>query len=270
MKSIAITSGKGGVGKTNLSANLGIALSQLGRRVTVFDADLGLANLDVVLGARAPYTLQHVLSGEKQLSEIVMSGPGGIGLVAGGSGVEALVNMNGPQLDRFLTAIAGLADDCDLLIFDTGAGVDDAVMAFCEAADEVVLIATPDPTSVVDAYAAAKTLWYRKPNAKIQLVMNMAESAAQAEQVANRLMGICQQFLNKAPTYFGFVRHDSKAIQCIRTRKPFLLAAPTSMAASDVRALAKSLLTSEPARKEPTSFLDRLRSVFGGQLKESA
>src|SRR5687768_15476645 len=125
MRTIAVTSGKGGVGKTNISANVGLALAHTGKRVVIFDADLGLANLDVILGTKAQFNLTDVLSGEKKLAEVVTHGPGGIQFIAGGSGVESLINMNPTQLERFLTELQEFSKFTDIMIFDTGAGIDE-------------------------------------------------------------------------------------------------------------------------------------------------
>ncbi|HZH97464.1 MAG TPA: MinD/ParA family protein [Fimbriimonadaceae bacterium] len=269
MRTIAVTSGKGGVGKTNLSANLGIQLVARGMKTVIFDADLGLANLDVVLGVRAQYTLQHVLSGERQLKDLVTGGPGGVKFIAGGSGVEALVNLSGVQLDRFLTQMAEFERFTDILIFDTGAGIDGTVMTFLQAADEVLLVATPDPASMTDAYATAKALFVRKPDAVIRLVLNMVTDEAHAKAVFTKLQTIAQQFLGKNLIYGGHVRHDPKALQWIRKRQPFSFADPNLVASQDVKAIAASLLGREVHRANP-ALSTKLKSLFGFGLKRTA
>ncbi|MCH8273314.1 MAG: MinD/ParA family protein [Armatimonadetes bacterium] len=269
MRTISITSGKGGVGKTSIAVNLGIALANRGKRVLLFDADLGLANVDVLLGTRAPYTLQHVLAGEKRVTEIVARGPGGLDFIAGGSGIQALVNLSGPQLDRFLTELSELERETDILIFDTGAGIDDTVMAFLEAADETLLVATPDPASITDAYATAKTLFARKPAANIRMVLNMVANVQQGEIVYGRVNTICRQFLDKTLHYLGAVRSDPDVVACTRKRQPFILAAPKSAASTDVGKLADRIL-GQFEQKDRRSLVERLRSVFGIALKKSA
>ncbi len=269
MRTIAITSGKGGVGKTNLSANIGIQMARRARRVVVFDADLGLANLDVVLGVQAQYTLQHVLTGERTLSQIVTDGPGGVRFIAGGSGVEALVNLSGPQLERFLSELAELERSTDVLIFDTGAGIDGNVMTFLQAADETLLICTPDPASITDAYATAKALWTRRPDAVIRVVLNMVADDAHAKAVFAKLKSITEQFLGKTLLFAGYVRHDQKAVEYIRKRKPFTLGDPSLNASQDVCGIAASLLGMdyEPRR---LTLVDKFRSAFGIQLREAS
>jgi flagellar biosynthesis protein FlhG len=269
MRTIAVTSGKGGVGKTNLSANVGLSLVERGKRVVIFDADLGLANLDVVLGTKAQFSLQHVLSGEKKLTEIVTHGPGGIQFIAGGSGVEGLVNMNATQLERFLLELQELSKATDVLIFDTGAGIDETVMTFLQAADEALLVITPDPASITDAYATAKVLYQRKPEAVVRVVMNQVSDEAQARAVYEKVNGIVRQFLGKHMIFGGYVRHDQRALACIRKRQPYRNADPTAPASVDVMAVAAGLL-GQVHEKPKEGVVDRLRNLFGFSLRKSA
>lgn len=270
MKTIAVTSGKGGVGKTNLSANLGIALTKLGRRVVLFDADIGLANMDVVLGVHAPFTLQNVFSGEKKLEEVVHPGPGGVRFVAGGSGLEALVSMAGPRSEAFLSELAELASTTDFLIFDTAAGIDENVLTFLQAADEVLLVTTPDPAAVTDAYATSKALFRLKPDAKVKVVMNMVDNEAQARAVYGKLREITLQYVGKELLYLGSVRYDAEAVMLIRRRIPFVLADTGAKASKDVIALASALTGQPKPSADGEGFVDRLRGLFGRTLRKSA
>jgi flagellar biosynthesis protein FlhG len=269
MRTIAVTSGKGGVGKTNISANVGLSLVSMGKRVVVFDADLGLANLDVILGTKAQYTLQDAISGEKRLSEIVTHGPGGIHFIAGGSGVEGLINLNSAHLERFLTELQELSQSTDVLIFDTGAGIDDTIITFLQASDETLLVITPDPASITDAYATAKVLFARKPEAVVRVVLNQVVDEAQARAVFEKIRGIAHQFLDKHLIFGGYVRHDMRALQWIRKRQPFVLADPHLPASQDVTAVAAGLLgqTYTPERE---GVVDRLRNLFGLGWRRSA
>lgn len=269
MRTIAVTSGKGGVGKTNISANMGLALSQRGKRVVIFDADLGLANLDVILGTKAQFNLQHVLSGDRKLAEIATHGPAGIQFIAGGSGVDALINVNSSQLERFLTELQEFSKFTDIMVFDTGAGIDETVMTFLQAADETLLIITPDPASITDAYATAKVLFARKPEAVVRVVMNQVLDEAQARAVYSKINGIAQQFLGKHMIYGGHVRHDMRALACIRKREPYVLGDPMAPASQDVIAVAAGLL-GHTYTPEKEGFVDRLRSLFTFGLKKTA
>ena len=269
MRTISVTSGKGGVGKTNISANVGLALASRGKRVVVFDADLGLANLDVILGTRAEFTLQHVVTGEKTLSEVVTNGPGGIDFIAGGSGVENLINLDPTHLERFLTELQELSKCTDVLIFDTGAGIDDTIMTFLEASDETLIIITPDPASITDAYATAKVLYSRKPEAVVRVIMNQVYDEAQAKAIFSKIQGIAHQFLDKHLIYGGHVRSDQRAVQCIRKRQPFFIADPLAPASQDVLTVASALLGQEYT-PEKEGLVDRLRNLFGLGWRRSA
>jgi flagellar biosynthesis protein FlhG len=266
VKIFGVTSGKGGVGKTNLSANLAIQFALMGKRVLIFDADIGLANLDVILGCPTPWKLQHVLSREKTLSEIVQNGPGGIRFIAGGSGIESIVHLQGATGEQFLNELDALSSDYDVLIFDTGAGIDDNVLTFLSASDEIILIATPDPASMADAYATAKAMYITRPMAVVKVVVNMVDNEKQAKMVFHKLQSVISQFLGKDLLYLGHVRMDVDAMAWIRQRQPYSLADPKLKASQDVRQLAASLLNQTPVaapeKAQERGLGERLRSLF--------
>ncbi len=250
MHTIAITGGKGGCGKTNVSANLAIALAQSGHRVTVFDADLGLANLDVILGVGTEHTLQDVLSGERTLSEILSPGPGGMQFIAGGSGVRSLLSVGPKKLNLFLSQVPNLAASTDILIFDTGAGVDPKVTAFLRASDSIMLVTTPDPACIIDSYATAKTLLHFLPDSVVRVVVNMVRNEAEATSVFDRLQSIITRFIGKDLTYSGHVRVDLGAQEHIRRRVPFVLGDPTLPASQDISLIAQNLAKSLREQKD--------------------
>ena len=263
MKVIAITSGKGGVGKTSLSANLAIALAGRDQRVTVFDADIGLANLDVMLGRPAKGTLQEVISGAKTIAEVIQDGPGGIKFVGGGSGIETMINLTGRAGDAFLREIAELEKSTDFLIFDTGAGIDANVMTFLTAASEVLVVVSPDPASLTDGYATAKAIITTDPNMTVKILMNMVDDEAQAKAVFARLTSISQQFVGVPLGFAGYVRVDPKAARCVRQRKPWVLVDPHFPASRDVDRIAAEILGEVVAKEaEVISFSERLRGIF--------
>ena len=208
MRTIAITSGKGGVGKTALAINLGCALSEAGQRVVLFDADLQLANLDVALGIESEYSLQQVVSGERSLTEVLTSGPMGMRIVTGGSGVSTLMHAGPQRLARFMCQLDDLAETTDFLIFDTAAGLDNRVFAFLKRADEVLVVLTPEPASVTDAYAIIKVLFRRKPDAMVRALVNRASSEKVAKATYRALKSTVRSFLNRDLLYAGCVYRD--------------------------------------------------------------
>jgi len=241
MHKIAITSGKGGVGKTSLSANLGIALTQAGARTTLFDADLQLANVDVTLGIQPAYTLQHVVSGERTLSEAICNGPGGLRVIAGGSAISILMAAGPKRMGMFLDQLDGLASNTDFLLFDTSAGLDNRVVTFWKAADEILVITTPDPTSVTDAYATIKVAVRRAPETPISVIVNMANDDIEAAAVFRTLADIAARFLDTKISLLGTIPMDTMAAACIRKRSPFMITAPNCPAAHRLKKVAASL-----------------------------
>jgi flagellar biosynthesis protein FlhG len=259
MRTYCVTSGKGGVGKTTLSANLGIAFAKTGQRVVVFDADLALANLDLVLGVRPEYRLQHVLAEERTLSQIVTPAPGGIGVIGGGSAVGVLMASGPKRIAKFLEQLAELESCTDVLIFDTGAGLDTKVVTFANAADEILLVTTPEPTSVTDAYATVKVLAKRNPDASIQLIVNQVSSPDEGRAIHATLNSISESFLQKKIGFAGWVTHDDAANRCIRKRRPLMLEARDSRAAYDIDEIALAL--SRRADKASTEAQAQARTL---------
>lgn len=171
---IAVTSGKGGVGKTNFSSNLSLVMARSGLRVIAVDADLGLANLHVVLGVMPRYHLEHVIRGERTLQETLHTAPGGLQIIAGGSGITELANLDVPRRDAFITGLSELDTLADVILLDTGAGLSHNVLAFLCAVEEVIIVTTPEPTAITDAYATIKVVSQQNPAARLMLVVNMA------------------------------------------------------------------------------------------------
>jgi flagellar biosynthesis protein FlhG len=263
MRVIAVTSGKGGVGKTNLSASLGIALSQSGHRVVLFDADLGLANLDVVLGVSAEYSLHHALDGNMCLAEAIANGPGGVRFLSGGAGIAKLINISRKRLQSFLLELVQLENSTDVLIFDTGAGVDQRVLTFLKASDEVILVVTPDPASVTDAYATIKVLLRNDPGANIQVLMNQVASEKQGEALFEKLNHIAGHFLNASLSYLGCVRDDDDIVPYVRQRQPFIIGDPNLRASRDVRKVAEEVADRINRFGIHKNLRERLEIAFG-------
>jgi flagellar biosynthesis protein FlhG len=245
-KVIAVTSGKGGVGKTNLVCNLALALSQMGRRVVVFDADLSLANIDVLLGISPRYNLSHVIAGEKTLKEVLVTGPEGILIVPGGSGgVEELANLDERDLERLLESFEELDGKCDVLLIDTAAGINHIVLSFLLAADYVLVVTTPEPTAYTDAYAVIKILTQHVPDKPLAVAVNMARNSREAGEVIRLMLQICRTMLRVGFDNLGSIPQDLEVLQAVRDQRPLLLHSPYSPAAKSIRRLACSLLQTE-------------------------
>lgn len=243
MRTIAITSGKGGVGKTTLAANLGVALTELGSNTVVFDADLALSNLEIVLGVRAEFSLQHVVTEEKTLKEVIQRGPSGVGFVAGGSGIPMLMRSGPKKLAMFFEQAQSLESEVDFLIFDTSAGLDNKVMAFAKNSDEVIVVVTPDPSSMTDAYATIKTVFRLKKLSQVGVVVNMVKSRDEGQKVFEVLANITKDFIKKEISYLGCVRSDEFVSTSSKQRKPFVMSKGENPAKADLKAVAVALMS---------------------------
>lgn len=238
---ITITSGKGGVGKTNVTVNLAIALSQLGLRVTILDADFGLANIDVLFGIIPKNTLVDVIYGKKNIFEVLSDGPNNIKFISGGSGVEDLVKLDKQQVEKFVENISLLDKLSDIILIDTAAGLSDHVMSFVMAADEVLLITTPEPTSITDAYALVKMVANRDKEKKIQVIVNRAESEYEANDIMNKLSMVADRFLNLKLTPFGYIMQDENVMRAVKMQQPFSLSFPKSAATKSIAEISKKI-----------------------------
>ncbi|MDK2822091.1 MAG: flagellar biosynthesis protein FlhG [Clostridia bacterium] len=241
-KVITIASGKGGVGKTNFTLNLGLALAELGQRVLILDADLGLANIDVILGISPRFNLFHVINGEKELSEIIIEGPNGIKIIPGGSGIYELADLKEWQLERFLIKLSALESESDYLLIDTGAGISKNVLNFTLAADEIFIVTTPEPTSLTDAYGLIKTLNKHKFIGNIKIIVNKAVSYEEGEIAAKKLKIVVNKFLiNCKLEIMGCILDDKVVQDSVKKQQPFILNYPTSKAANGIYFLASKM-----------------------------
>lgn len=205
---IAVTSGKGGVGKTNVVANLAVSLAKVGKKVLVMDADLGLGNLDVLLGLVPQFTLEHVLRGDKRLSDIVLDGPGGIGILPASSGIPQLTALTREQQVLLQDELDSLSQALDVLLIDTGAGISANVTFFAAAAQEILVVLTPEPTALTDAYALIKVLSLQYRERRFRVLVNMARQARDATDVFFKLQAATERFLNVSVDYLGFIPID--------------------------------------------------------------
>ncbi|HHY16078.1 MAG TPA: MinD/ParA family protein [Firmicutes bacterium] len=261
---IVVTSGKGGVGKTNVAVNLALALRQLEYRVALIDVDLGLANVDIVLGINPTHNLSHVLRGEKTLQEVVVEGPLGLKLLAGGSGISEMANLNGWRLDVFIKSLEELNRDFDFIILDTGAGIHQNVLSFALATSEVLMVTTPEPTAITDAYGLIKVIYQRNPKAHIRLVVNMARNPGEAEAVAEKLNSVLREYVQREVEYIGYLLHEQQINKAVAAQQPVLLVYPSSMASRSVKRIA-SLLAGETPQVEAVGikgFFSRVYDFF--------
>lgn len=246
--SIAVTSGKGGVGKTQISANLAIALAQRGRKLLLLDADLGLAGLDLALGITPEHTLNEVLEGRLTAEQVLAEGPCGIRLLPACPGRYEMANLSPRDRDILSNAIDVCAAAYDVLLTDTGAGINSNSVSFAASADEVLLVVTPDPTSMRDAYAMVKVLTKRAGVETIRFVANQVTSEAQGAELHDTLRGLIRRFLPTELTYLGCVPRDELVRQGVASGMPFLLRSPESNAARALQSIAQRLLALDSAR----------------------
>lgn len=243
---ITITSGKGGVGKSNLAVNLAVQLRKQGQRVVILDADFGLANIEVMFGVIPKFNLSSMLYQGKSMKDVISPGPMEIGFVSGGNGVLGLNNLNRDQIMMLVKGISELNDVADVIIIDTGAGVSDQVLEFVLASPEVLLVTTPEPSSLTDSYSLLKAL-HRNPNfveggTTIHLVANRVHSVEDGQMVYEKLQSVVEQFLNGRINYLGMIPQDMALERAVRQQKIVSLSEPNSDSAKAYEILTKNLL----------------------------
>lgn len=246
---ITVTSGKGGVGKSNLAINLAISLSRLGKKVVVLDADFGLANIEVMLGIRPQYNLSDLMFRGKSLSEIITAGPENVGFISGGSGIREMTNLTKEQLINLSSRLSELDRQTDVVIIDTGAGISGNVMEFVVLSGEVLLIATPEPTSITDAYALLKTLNYQpeftREHCHIKLIANKVSNEKDGRELFEKLSVVADKFLNISLEYMGAVPSDNNMSKAVMKQQPLSVAYPNSQAARAIDDMARILAAPE-------------------------
>lgn len=246
---ITVTSGKGGVGKTSISINLAIQLTRLGKRVVVFDADFGLANIEVMLGVRPQYNLADMMFRGKDLADIITQGEEGISFISGGSGIQELASMNREQVMFLTSRLIALDKYADVIIVDTGAGISDSVLEFVLASTEVLLVATPEPTSITDAYALLKALnrkaEFVKEHTSIKMISNRVKNEAEGQNVYEKMSVVSEKFLNIPITYLGPVPMDEQISKAVMRQKPVSVINPDAPSAKAIKQIAEKLLELE-------------------------
>lgn len=270
---VTIASGKGGVGKTSLSVGIAAALAQRGGRIALLDGDLGLANADVLCGVNASVHLGHALDHGRSLADIAIPAPGGFSLIPGGSGVARLAALGDDQRERLITGLADLAERVELALVDCGAGVGQGVLEFVNAADLALVVTTPEPTAIADAYALIKLLVTRPRNedgspVAYALIVNNAKDEREAQEVHQRIDAVTRRFLDARVPYAGWVPSDRVVPQAVRERAPFVLNHPRSPASKGVGRLAVYVsdrfgLDPAPKRRNRRPLVRALRAVTG-------
>ncbi len=259
---LAVTSGKGGVGKSNIAVNLSICLAAHGIRVTLIDVDMGLANADLLMNIQPRYTLSHVLAGVRSIDEVAMLGPGGIRFVPGASGVSEIADMTEFERQNLIAQFSKLETSTDIVLLDCGAGLSRNVISFAMAADRVLVVTTPQPTAMTDAYAMIKSLHRERCRGQLCLLVNMVESRAAADTTFDRIAGVAEKFLKYPIADHGYVLHDSAVEQAVRERCPFVVKYPGSNASACVAAMANDLARTFVIPKRRGNLFSRVAGLF--------
>jgi len=238
---IAVTSGKGGVGKSNIAVNLAIKLASAGKRVVLLDADLGLANADVLCNIDLPSNLSHVISRKRELADVMVDGPGGFKLIGGASGLARMADLSDFDRQRLVSALAELEAQNDIILIDTGAGISPNVLSFTRCADQVLVVTTPEPTAITDAYAVIKVISRDAPERSLSLLVNQVRVQGEGQLVYERIAKVAKQFLGVHVMDAGFIPSDPEVPASVRRRTPFLLASPRCAASRYICQLAMRL-----------------------------
>ncbi len=236
---IAVTSGKGGVGKTNVSVNLALSMVETGKKVLLMDADLGLANIDIMLGIRPTHNLSHVMSGECSLEDVVVEGPKGLQIIPAASGIQKMVEMNQIEHAGIIRAFSELSMSVDVLLIDTAAGISDSVISFSKAAHEVIIVVCDEPASMTDAYAMIKLLNKEHGLQRFRVLSNMVQNIEEGRKLYNKLLKVTDTYLEVTLDFMGVVPYDESLRKAVRKQRAVVEAYPRSKATLAFKSLAK-------------------------------
>lgn len=266
-KLITVTSGKGGVGKSNFTLNFALGLMEKGQKVVLFDVDLGLGNLDVLMGISPKKHLLHLLEPNKSVWDIIERGPNGLEFIAGGSGFTQILQLDDGKLQTLFDRLDVLHGYADTIFLDTGAGISKESLRFMLSADEILLVTTPEPTAITDAYAVIKMIHSKNPQAKIRMIINRVNSFREGKNTADKLNMVAKRFLDMELETLGFMPDDVSVSKAVKQQRPFLLSHPQSQAAKGIRELVETYIGSAPEIK-PThagglrGFLSKMKNMM--------
>jgi len=270
VKTIAVASGKGGVGKTNVAASLAIAMQKLGKKVMIMDGDLGLSNIDVLLNLTPKHTIQHLLTGSMLLKDILVEGPHGVQVLPAGSGIQEFTALNELQRLKILQAFDSYDGDIDILLIDTAAGISENVAFFCTAAQEIIVITSPEPTAIIDACALIEVLYTRYQEKEFRVLVNSARNSGEAFDVYRRLAVAAEKFLSVSLDYLGYLPFDESVPAAVRAQKAFVDIYPQGNISRKITEIAKKFLD-DPDKVKGTLqfFIGNLLSVPAGAPRRS-
>jgi flagellar biosynthesis protein FlhG len=270
---IAVASGKGGVGKTQIAVNLAVGLAQIGRSTLLLDADLGLANVDVLLGLKPAASLEQVLDGELGLGDILVEGPAGLKIVPAPSGVSRLANLSLREQFGLISAFSGLPVNLEVMVVDTATGVDRGVLGFCGAASDVVVVLCDEPASITDAYALIKLMSRERGVGSFQLVCNRVRNAAHGQALFRKFLAVSDRFLDVSLCHFGSIPEDSVIAQAAHMQKAVLEAYPSSAAGAALKDLALRAdrwTAPRTSQGRPMFFVERMLAAMPASLSAEA
>jgi flagellar biosynthesis protein FlhG len=259
---LAIASGKGGVGKTHIAANLAICMAASGKKTLLLDGDMSLGNLDIILDLDSKYNISHLISGRKNIEEIINVGPHGLEVICGTSGLEQLANMTEFERQRLTQQLSGLQETSDIIIIDTAAGISKQVVSFCLAADHMLVVTTPEAAAMTDAYAMIKVLVGNGFSERISLIVNMAETIAEGRKTYQQIANVARRFLNTSICNGGILLKDDKMATAARMRKPVVLAFPRADITASIASLAAKLSKSQSMVSANDGFFEKVVNWF--------
>ena len=261
---IAVTSGKGGVGKTFITANLAYILSRMKKKTLIIDADMGLANIDVILGIFPEYNMHHVFLGEKSVSEVIVPGPGGIHILPAASGIQEMAELSKGQKLALIDELNDLNDGFEFVFIDTAAGITGNVLYFNMAAKEIIVVVSPEPTSLTDAYALIKLLYHGRAEKRILLIVNMVKNSHEAREVFTRLSKATEHFLDLSIEYLGYIIYDDKVTEAVKQQRMFVEIYPYEQATKCLASIAKKICREKPEKYNHGSMKFFSRAIVGG------